>query len=246
MNLAKTLTSIKKSLARHATVYAEGRRRHRALASFDSPAAVLAAVSSSSPLTVEERDVIYVALLAELRLTKHTLWQSLLLVAFEPMLARVRARLGRPESEDLDERVFLAFLEAAQSLSIPSHAARVLRLALERKVYGERKSERAEPEADEFIDDTYVADPFAVTAREQAAAREVVRILEAEGGDEFRDLMLATRATEDTLRAYVQKAYADPEREGAYRRLVRARSRLEKKIRKRMNAQDRRRYVGAA
>ena len=128
MNLAKTLASLKKSLSRHADVFAEGRSRHRALAGFDSPAAVLTAVSSSSSLTVEERDVIYVAILAELRLTKHTLWQSLLLVAFEPMLARVRVRLGRPDSEDLDQRIFLAFLEAAQSLHVTSYAARVLRL----------------------------------------------------------------------------------------------------------------------
>src|SRR5208283_3807637 len=98
---------------------------------------------------------------------------------------RIRARLGQPkvtrfgrsQADDLDQRVFLAFLEAAGTLRITSHAARALGLAVKRHVFEEETREREAFAPDEFVDDDYERDPFEVTTREKAAANEVVGIV---------------------------------------------------------------------
>jgi hypothetical protein len=240
MSLVKTFEETRKSLAwtRATKAYAEGRARQGVLAPYDSVLAVLRAAAATSSLTTEGRDALLVGVLTELRSTKHSLWLSVLVLAFEPLIVRVRSRLGpqrpgRPQSDDLDQRVFLAFLEAAHALRVESHAARMLRLAFQRRVFGDKSAE-VEPEMAEFVDDTYCADPFGVGVAEKAAALEVVRIIEAAGGEELRDVMLATRANDETLRAYVERAYAErsaAERESAYYRLVTTRKRAESQLR---------------
>jgi hypothetical protein len=258
MTLADTFAEIRKSLSHRGAVRAflPSTLRHRALAPYDAPLGVLAVLAPSSPLTVEERDAILVALLAELNSSKDTLWRSLLLVAFEPLIVRVRARLGHPRvvrfgrstDEDLDQRVLLAFLEAAHSMRVISHAARMLRLSLERKISSEQRIERQAPEPAEFDDDKYWADPLAVSTREQAAACEVVRIIEAEGGADLREMMLATRANRESLRAYVARTHPEMtprEQSSLYRRLADAATKVERKLRTRAR-RDQRRLVSAA
>jgi hypothetical protein len=259
MNLKTIFSQLQKSLSNPASLrlFAEVVPRHPALAAYESPQAVLDVLRAGSSFTVEERDAILVALLAELRATKGPLWQALLVLAFEPMFVRLRARLGQPivtrfgrsQMDDLDQRVFLAFLEAAGSLRIASHAARALRLAVTRRVFEDETVEREAFEPDEFVDDVYEADPFEVTTRERAAANEVAGIVDAEGGPVLRDMMLATRAHGEALRAYVARTYPDlskTQRRTIERRLTEAANRMEHKLRKRAGRPEQRRPFKAA
>ena len=244
MSLATIFHQTRRSLtsAPSAAAYEQWRLRQPQLSPYASTEDLLAVARLGSPLSAEARDPLLVALLTELRRTKHTVWQSLLVLACEPMLVRVRRRLGDPKTvrfgrsmaDDLDQRVFMAFLEAAHSLSVMSYAARVLRLALERRVFADQRVEHSAFETDEFIEDTYCLDPFEVTAREKAAVAEVARIIEAEGGEELRDAILATRGTDETLRDYVERTYSGRPRaecESAYHRLLRARRKVEETLR---------------
>jgi len=230
--------------------------RRPALVAYASPQAVLEALRADSSRTVEERDAILVALLEELRTTKGAVWQALLVLAFEPMLVRIRTRLGKPvavrfgrsQADDLDQRVLLAFADAAGTLRIKSHAARALRLAVKRSVFEDEKREREAFQPDEFDEDAHEGDPFEVTTREKAAANEVVGILDAEGGAELRDMILATRAHGEALRAYVARTQPDrseTQRRTIERRLTAAANRLEQTLRKRARQPEQRRAIRA-
>lgn len=259
MTLKSLFDELRKSLAHPAAVrvFAAAAPRHLPLACYESPLTALDSLHTSSPLTVEERDAILVALLGELRTTKAPVWQTLLLLAFEPMLAGVRARLGQPavtrfgrsHADDLDQRVLSAFLEAARSLRITSHAARALRLAVRRSVFEQERGERAAFQPEEFDDEAYDGKPFETATSDKAAANEIAGIVGAEGGEELRDMILATRAHGEALRAYVARRYPDlslPRRRTIERRLTAAANRLERALRKRAQRPVLRRDTQAA
>jgi hypothetical protein len=259
MKLVTIFKKLKQSLSTPSNlrVFAETAPRHAALAGYASPRAVLDALGPASALTICERDAILVAILDEVRATKASLWQAVVVVAFEPMLVRIRTRLGQPkvtrfgrsESDDLDQRVLLAILEAASAKRVTSHAARVLRLGVMERVFGEEEAEREAFGPDEFDDDTYEVDPLAVTTRDKAAANEVLRIVEVEGGAELRDMMVATRAHGEPLRDYVTRVYADrglTERRTIERRLAADADRIERKLRELEERPQHRRFVEPA
>jgi hypothetical protein len=261
LDLKSIFNDLGKSIAQppHLRVFAEAARRIPALARYASasPAAVRDALRADSSLTIEQRDTLLVALLAELRATQGALWQALLVLAFEPMLVRIRARLGQPKAvrfgrsqkDDLDQRVLLAFLDAAHTLDIASHAARALRLAVTRRVFGDEVTEREAFQPAEFDDDVYEADPFEVTTREKAAANEIVAVIYAEGGAPLRDMMLATRAQGETVRGYVARVHPDlsiTQRRTVERRLTAAANQVERKLRERARRPEQRRDFKAA
>lgn len=90
----KTITAVRTTLAAYPTEYAGGRAAQAALAPYACARDLLAALALSSPLAYEDRDAITLALIAEHQRVAHPLWQSILLVAYEPMLAGVWKRLN--------------------------------------------------------------------------------------------------------------------------------------------------------
>ena len=242
-----TIARLKRDLARGASAraYDEARPRHRALLPYASPADVLSALASTSPLSLPERDVVLSALVEERQRTRlvtsggslvssgsSPLWQTLLLLAFEPMLVRLRTRVGRTRSDDFDQRVLVAFLGALTVVRPGPFLALALRRAAERLVFPSLKLARREAQNDLFDEDTHPPDLFSVATATHAA--EVIRIIEAAGGAELREAMLATRGTDETLRAYVARTHphATPaERAAAYERLWRARNAVERRLR---------------
>jgi hypothetical protein len=237
--LARSLAHTKTTLARPSRIYEAARPRHRALAPYETPASLLSALTRSAPpLDVLERDALIAALVTENQRAPQPIWQSLLLVAFERMLFRLRRRLGgRRDDEDLDQRVLLAFLNALRSVRVSSYVALGIRWAAEGEVFASRRAELRAPEIKLFDDDTYLGDPFGVDAHARASAEEVVRIVEAEGGEELLRVLLATRAGDESLTKYVAREYADrtqAERAAAYDRLQIARSRIVDEVRARL------------
>jgi hypothetical protein len=231
-----TLAHLKLDLARAAfpRAYEDARPRHAALLSYATPAAALSALGSSSSLSLPERDVVLSALVEERQRTArpHALWQTLLFLAFEPMLVRLRTRVGRSRSDELDQRVLVAFTGALAVVRPGPFLALAIRRATERLLFPALKVARREAQHALFEEETHPPDLYTVETTTRAA--EVIRIIEATGGAELREAMLATRGTDETLRAYVARAHpsATPaERARAYERLWRARSAVEERLR---------------
>jgi hypothetical protein len=212
--------------------YEEARARQRALLPYASPAEVLSALAPKSPLSLPARDIVASALVAERQRSADPLWQTLLVLAFEPMLVRLRTRAGRMRSDDLDQRVLVAFLGALTVVRAGPFLAVALKRATARLLFPPLKVERREEGHALFEEETHPPDLFTVDLATRAA--EVIRIIEATGGTELREAMLATRGTDETLRAYVTRTHpnATPaERANAYERLWRARNAVERRLR---------------
>jgi hypothetical protein len=196
---------------------------------------VLSALASTSALSRPERDAVVSALVDERQRTNHPIWQTILLLAFEPMLVRLRTRVGRIRSDDLDQRVLVAFLGALTVVRPGPFLVLVLRRATERLLFPSLKVARREDEHAPFEEETHPPDLFAVDTSTRAA--EVIRILEAAGGAELREAMLATRGTDETLRDYVARTHPNAtlaERATAYERLWRARNAVERQLREKL------------
>src|SRR5580704_7002914 len=206
--LSKTIEAVASNLSRHAAIYAAARPNHPALASYETIADVLAALGQSSRLSVDERDLILIAVVTEHQRTRHALWQAILINAFAPMLLFLRKRQGRPDEIDLDQAVLLAFLEAARSIRTESHVARCLRIVTEAKVFETERKERRHAGADVFDDEVQYPSVFGASTHTKVAAKEVLDLIEAEGGPELRDVMFATCALDDTVAEYVARVHA--------------------------------------
>jgi hypothetical protein len=237
-SLSALLDQSKKALSTGASAraYADARSRHRAFAPYETVGAVLGATERGSALSPHERDAIHAAIVTELQESPAHLWQCLLLVSFTPMLVRIRASLRQPGNVDADQRVLIAFLEAARSPVSRSYVARNLRLLTQVRLFTERRRERRAPELLLFDEETHPCDPFRVEAHARVAAAEVVRIIEAEGGEELRDLLFTTYGDDTSVKTFVDHAYAacdERVRARASKRLRRARLEAFAKLRAR-------------
>jgi hypothetical protein len=248
MSLSTTLDQLKKTLSRNGAerTYAEARARYRALVPYETVGAALATIDRGSPASIAERDAVLAALVTELQLSPCPLWESLLLVSFTPMLLRLRSRVGRRSSEDLDQSVLLAFLETARTLRFRSYVARNLYLLTQERIFTERNRERRAPESLVFEEETYAADPFrgesasslygarsTPDAHQRAAVDEVAGLVEAEGGVALRELLLATYDGRQSVKEYVDRMYPDRDKIGRARvgkHLLRARTRVFAKL----------------
>jgi hypothetical protein len=143
----KTIESLKPTLSKFPAEFARGRAARQALAPFASPDDVLAALAQSACTSRQARDAITLALVAEHQERGGPLWQSILLVAYEPMLAGVWGRLR--DRKDAESRLVVGFLEAIGKLSLdppPALVALDLRRATERAVFGPPSKWHADPE----------------------------------------------------------------------------------------------------
>jgi hypothetical protein len=111
-NLRDILKSLTNVARRHESTYQAARSAEPLFAPYPSARALLDALSQKSPLTVPQRQSLVVAVAVRHRTTRHPLWQTLLLAAFEPMLLGVRAQTWGGTPADCDQRVLLAFLRA--------------------------------------------------------------------------------------------------------------------------------------
>ncbi len=237
MSLSIVLQGIAKEAARTSTSFTDARVRHPELAAFANPAELLAAFHRSSSLAVTERAAIVSALVTEAQRSTSRTWPSLLTSIFAPMLLGIRRRLGRPRDEDLDSVVLVAFLDAVRTIRPSAYTGRGLRLSTLRAVFGGARADRdAAAPLEELDEERHALEGF-VDAHESANAAEVIRMIEAEAGGELLDLLLATRAGDETLLDYVARnhpAMTAAQRSAEYERLKSARRDLEEKLRARV------------
>ncbi len=230
----KTIDALKPTLSKFPAEYARGRAAQGALSALASPDEILAALALASGATPATRDAITLALIAEHQRASHPLWQSLLLVAYEPMFAGVRKRLY--DKRDADARIVCAFLEAIEKISLahpPSLLALDLRRAVERSVFGTDAAAREEPEmvslegARSMQSDANPETQVALEEQKRLLLAELDELFGAEAPDVLH-VLLRARTGREQLVALVAELYPDStskERASAYERLQRLRRR---------------------
>jgi hypothetical protein len=237
MSIHTTLEATRAEAVRHAsrgTLYQGARGRHAPLAPFPEVSALLAALDLRSSLSDEDRRDLVAALATEAQREPHPLWQSLLLVAFTPMLRRLRSRLEKPDSEELDQRVLFAFLTAVRLIAPGPHTALALRWRTEKELFAPLRKRRRAPETFPFDEERCAIDIHEVEAEGRAAVAEVARFVESTCDQELVDVFLATTAGDLGLKEYVARTYTGRTKKGLaaeYNRLCRARLRLAGELR---------------
>jgi hypothetical protein len=243
MSLATTIEQLKKTLPRAGVAYAEGRSRHPALAPYESPTAALAAIDRGSSLRVVERDAILLAILDELQKSPAPIWQSFLLVAFAPMLVRFRARLRRPDCENLDQCVLVAFLETARSFPHRSYIQRNLRLGTGARLRAERRRDHRASDLEVLDEEMHAPRAPGADAYLKSAAAEVVQIVEATGGEELCDALIARHGAAGSMKDYVASEHVGLSPRELARlcdRLYRAEAKALRRVRARVKQRERR------
>jgi hypothetical protein len=227
--------------------FEQARARHPSLSPFTLPAAILAALDLASCLAVAEKDRLTRALVTEFAEHPSPLWLALLVLAYSPMLLRLRARVraSAVPSPDLDQIVLASFLQVVgdfRAESAEGHTCAALRRSTERRVFeAVRKLHRdltlVEPVEPSDLDEL----PRAVADTAwRATMRDLPRLADhleraADGAvkREDIDLVVHTLIGQQSLPQYVRQRY--PEIQGAdrhllYERLRRARSRAVQRL----------------
>jgi len=120
------LIGMNKSLRRtvenegYAALFEEARRRRPELARHETVRSVLATLEDTAPERYAERDALTRALVAELQRKPHSLWSTVLQIAYFPMLCRLRCRiLGETVTgHEVDQLVATSFLEVLHDLPL--------------------------------------------------------------------------------------------------------------------------------
>lgn len=239
MTTHATFAALRKSLATHSAAYAGGRSRQSTLQRYATPLDVLEALARKSLLDPLERNGVVVALVVEHRRGSSPVWQTLLLLAFEPMLVNLVPRQGRAH-EDVSQRLFLAFLEALQRVPLNRFTALAIRTASVRVYADLRAAERGEDRSVPTVlpDDDKEGSEAAAPPRleEGVEAAELLEELRGVADPELVEVLVETHAAERPLREYVEETYAHytpKARASLYERLKATRRAVETKLRAR-------------
>ena len=224
--------------------FREAAARRPALARHAELGSVLVELADETEESYPAREELTRALLEEQRESGDAVWSSALLLAYYPMLSRLRHRLVTTTvtSEELDQVVVASFLAAVAEVSLDLDRLPMrLRQRTERQVFAYLRKER-----DEYY-------PRGDAAELDAMSAEYLQRLHPQCHDDtFLDLSLlleravaqgvpprslevveATVLHREQLRSYVERVGPEDEveRERAYQRLKRQRSRTIQRLR---------------
>lgn len=192
MALSNVFDSLQAQLPRFESHYAKTHARSTTLRSFATTTSLVEALDQKSPVTQATRYAIVGEVVAEHRAHPHPVWPALLVLAFAPMLQRLRTRVGgRPADADRDQRVIIAFLEAIKSVGVENagaFATVALRRTTERAVFGQKTEESNEPTFESFSEHKHTpCDPFGLTEQEKYAEIALARRAKERDERERRD-----------------------------------------------------------
>jgi hypothetical protein len=218
--------------------YAALRERHAAVGPYPDVESLLEALRPASSTDGVTRAALVAALLAAHQGGEGKLPEALLLAAFEPMLVRLRVRLGG-QSEDTDQMLLVAFLGALRAVRPERFAALAIRGAVLDAVKAHIRGERRHRGVLSFDEETYAEDLFGLGQIDKMAAAEVTSIALARGGEELLGALLATAATSETLASYVRRTRpneSEQARANAYERLRLAHQKVLAEVRAKLAA----------
>lgn len=225
-------------------VFEAGRSRQPALEAHPNAASVLLSLADDAEATYPTRDALARALVEEHRANGHALWASLLLVAFFPMLSRLRNRLfsDTVSGDELDQLVITSFLAAMTELPLAERVDRVamrLRQRTQRQVFRFLRKEREQPR--QSLDVEELSEPYIEEFAPRRSSSDerlfdltllLQRAVDEGISPSGLDIVEATVIRRELLRAYVERLGPDDdiERERMYQRLKRQRSRALKRL----------------
>lgn len=236
----------REALAAPPSAFEAGRAQQAVLAEYPDVAGVLAALADDREETYPRRDALTRALLLRHRANRQALWASMLLVAYYPMLSRLRYRLvsDTVPRDELDQVVLAAFLAAAGEMPLGDEVDRLamrLRQRTERQVFAYLRKERelgpAVEDAEELAEDG--ADGLQAP-RPPGSEEELLDLAllleraEQEGVPKASlEVVAATVLRRQRLRDYVERMAPrdEVERERLYQRLKRQRTRVLRRLR---------------
>ncbi len=240
--------------SKHTECFQDARRRHTALARHHTIASVLGILADDGKKPYAEKEALTRALIAEQQVSPSSFWASVLLVAYYPMLSRLRHRIWGDTipAEDLDQLVVTCFLAAVSDYPADGRLDRTalrLRQRTERRVFGVVRREQderqqvtpVEPEIFEELEVERwpeVRDESPRGPRNAMEAADVVSLLVERTGDmldgETFDLVTATIVCGKRIPVFLERLLPDlpsDEKNRVYQRVKRRHSRALKRIR---------------
>lgn len=239
---------------RHQMLFAEARGRHAAFADHHAILSVLGVLAGDGQTRYAEKEALTRALILEHQSSRSAFWAAALLVAYYPMLSRLRHRIygDALPGEDLDQLVVTSFLSVAADYPVAAELDRSalrLRQRTERLVFrvvceeheGQQIFRATPPESFEEIERADWPE-CRVNGTERPlnpgdAADAVSLLVEHAGslldGETF-DMMTATLICGRRIGAYLEAVLPEmgaDERHRIYQRIKRRHSRTLKRIR---------------
>lgn len=232
------------TLSRSHRAFEAAKRHHPVLATHDTLSGLLATMGDERESSYPEREAITCALIAEHRRTGDGRWASVLALAYYPMLSRLRHRLvsNSVERDELDQLVIASFVTVVAEVQLELDRMPMrLRQRTERQVFGFLKKEWAEYHPAAELDQLAIYGTESIQQRRVEETDELLLDLSmlldraaAEGISETSlEIVEATVLKRELLRDYVARLVPndDEERERAYQRLKRQRSRVMGRLR---------------
>ncbi|MCK9521489.1 MAG: hypothetical protein M0R76_00395 [Proteobacteria bacterium] len=240
--------------SKHTECFQDARRRHTALARHHTIASVLGILADDGKKPYAEKEALTRTLIAEQQVSPSSFWASVLLVAYYPMLSRLRHRIWGDTipAEDLDQLVVTCFLAVVSDYPADGRLDRTalrLRQRTERRVLGVVRREQderqqatpVEPETFEELEVERwpeVRDESPRGPRNAMEAADVVSLLVERTGDmldgETFDLVTATIVCGKRIPVFLERLLPDlpsDEKNRVYQRVKRRHSRALKRIR---------------
>lgn len=236
MSIKTTIHELKKTIHLSPATFAQAKERRLELTPFATASEALTALLPDSSLSADERDALALAIIAEQQREHRPLWQAMLIVAYEPMLAKFCSKRTR-DADERESDVLHAFLEALLRVNcaapprfLPLHLKGMTSTLLRRSM------------ADELLDDAIGDDDDDIDAAAASAPLEEVEVSEligqllAKGATEVLGAVVAVHVEHQSLRAHVESTYAPcsaREQERLYHRLRRETRTVVARIRRR-------------
>ncbi|MCP4603957.1 MAG: hypothetical protein GY847_26115 [Proteobacteria bacterium] len=233
---------------RHQPVWEQARKRHPVFRKYDSIEAMLAAMADESRRALGHKDILTRVLIAEYKRRSDSIWSSLLLVAYYPMLSRLRRRIyGKAiSSDDLDQLVFSIFLQVLDRFSLQKKKRRTslyLRQTTQKQVFKVVRDRQREKEEQRNLDELARMvgglDPFDDLRSSQIrldtneTARLLIRLSEGLIPQDRVEVVIATFLHKENLRSYVARTkdrYPEEDLERVYQRLKHQRRKTIKQL----------------
>jgi hypothetical protein len=240
--------------SKHTECFEDARRRHTALARHHGIASVLGILADEGRKPYAEKEALTRALIAEQQRSPSAFWAAVLLVAYYPMLSRLRHRIWGDTipAEDLDQLVVTCFLAVVGEYPVANRLDRTalrLRQRTERRVFRSVRNEQEERQQMTSVDPEIfeemnverwpeVRDENHRGPRNATEAADVVSLLVERAGDkldgETFDLVTATIVCGRRIPVFVERLHPEmesDEKTRTYQRIKRRHSRALKRIR---------------
>lgn len=178
--MKNNLHHLQTTLRHHACELARGATRHAALAAYPDGDAVLSALRLDSALSPAEREALVRALVIETQRSRHGLWSTLLILAFQPALNGLCKRAHVERSEDIEATLTQCLLESVAATRVTTGPLvltlyRATARRFFRQLRGGRRAGKEVPVDERVPDVPWHREPDAFVS---CAAHEVLRACE--------------------------------------------------------------------